>query len=83
MIKTSLDWENRRQELMTQMRKLDYAPDLRRMLKNIDTMVVELSKLEVESRRTKSTTRSDGQLRRINESIDALEKWLMLAILMN
>jgi hypothetical protein len=82
-INNSLDWPKVRGELSTDISKLNYDPSLRLMLKNIDTMVSELSKIEVEARRTKSTYLTAAKLDKINESIDALDKFVMLGILLS
>ena len=50
-IQTSLDWETVGTELTIQLNKLPYNPDLRKLIHNIDIMIVELSKAEVEARR--------------------------------
>jgi DNA-binding MarR family transcriptional regulator len=53
------------------------------MLKNIDTMVVELSKLEVSARRTRHMSYTNEQREKINKAIDHLEKLLLMAKLMS
>lgn len=81
-IETSLDWEDIQDKLNDQLESIGYNPDLRKMLKNIDIMVSQLSKLEVESRRTYKTTYSDIEKDKINKAIDHLEKLLLMAQLM-
>ena len=44
-IETSLDWFNVRNKLRTQLDGLPYNSDLHKMLKNIEKMVDELSKV--------------------------------------
>jgi hypothetical protein len=82
-IETSLDWDSVSNELTTQFANLPYNPDLRKMFKNIETMVGQLSKLEVEARRTRHTSYSDEQKNKINKAIDHLEKLLLMAKLMS
>ena len=82
-IETSLDWDNVSNELTTQFTNLPYNPDLRKMFKNIETMVGQLSKLEVEARRTRHTSYSNEQKDKINKAIDHLEKLLLMAKLMS
>lgn len=82
-IETSLDWEDIQDKLNDQLESIGYNPDLRKMLKNIDIMVSQLSKLEVESRRTHKTTYSDIEKDKINKAIDHLEKLLLMAKLMS
>jgi hypothetical protein len=81
MIKNSLDWPKVRVELESKISQLDYSPDIRKMLKNIDTMITELSKIEVEARRTKRDTVVKAQLDKINEAVDTVEKWVIMAVL--
>ena len=82
-IETALDWDIVSKELTTQLTSLPYNPDLRKMLKNIEVMVGQLSKLEVEARRTRHTSYSDEQKDKINKAIDHLEKLLLMAKLMS
>lgn len=81
-ITSSLDWDKVETQLRTQVNSLPYNPDLRRMLNNITTMVTELSKLEVESRRTQKFSYTEPQVIKINQAIDHLEKLLLMAELM-
>lgn len=82
MITNSLQWESERLRLKTQILGLPYNADLRRILRNIDDMVVELSKIEVDARRTKSNTKVNGQLAKIETAINTLEQWLIMAALL-
>ena len=79
MITNSLEWGPVRQDLWSKISALPYSPDLRRMLKNADELVTELSKLEVDARRTRNTTRVDAQMSKISECIKTLEQWILLA----
>lgn len=81
-IQNSLEWQSARSELTSNINKLPYDASIRKMLIYIDGLVVELSKLEVEARRTKVKHYTDAQLVKINASIDQVEKIIMLAILM-
>ena len=81
-ITSSLDWDKIETQLRTQVNSLPYNPDLRRMLNNITTMVTELSKLEVETRRTQKFSYTEPQVIKINQAIDHLEKLLLMAELM-
>ena len=81
-IDTALDWAWAKAELSSQLDDIGYNPDLRKMLKNIDNMVVELSKLEVNARRTRHMSYTDEQKDKINKAIDHLEKLLLMAQLM-
>jgi hypothetical protein len=81
-IEQATDWENVKDELRSVVRGIGYNPDLNRMIKNIDSMVAELSKLEVEARRTRKTTYIQSEINKINDAITTIEKWLMIATLM-
>ena len=82
-IQNSLEWEKVRTELNSSVLKLPYDESVRRMIKNIDGMVSKLSKIEVEARRTKVAYYRDAQLVEINDAIAALNKILVLAILLS
>jgi hypothetical protein len=52
------------------------------MLANITKMVSELSSLEVEARRKKSTHMTREKVNNINKAINHLEKLILMATLM-
>jgi hypothetical protein len=81
-ISSSLDWLTVSSQLQNQINKIGYNPDLSKMFKNITAMVDYLSKLEVEARRTRKTSQLEIQLEKINQSIDRLEKLLLIGLLM-
>lgn len=81
-IERALDWNTVRCEMDTLMSSIGYNPDLRKMLKNIDSMVTELSKLEVSFRRTHKTSMLDDKVEKINLAISHLEKLILIAKLM-
>lgn len=81
-ISNSLEWRAVQSQLMNQINTIGYNPDLFKMLKNITGMVDELSKLEVEARRTHKTSQIEKQVEKINQSIDRLEKLLLIGLLM-
>lgn len=81
MIASSLDWDLRRQELKAQIKELPYNPDLRKLLKNIDEMVDNLSRAEVFARRYKKSIEDLPEVKKVNDAIATLEKWIMLAAL--
>lgn len=78
----ALEWEKVGEELKQQLLKLDYNPDLFKMHKNIGNMITELSKLEVEARRTRSNNAVNEKLKQINRAIIELEKWIVMALLL-
>lgn len=61
---------------------MNYNLDLKKMLKNIQKMVDELSKQEVEARRNRSHKDIQKQIESINSAIDHLEKLILIAQLM-
>jgi hypothetical protein len=81
-IERALDWNQVSNDLSSQMNGIGYNPDLRRMHKNIDKMVTELSKLEVAIRRTGKFSILDDKVAEINKAINHFEKLLLMANLM-
>lgn len=81
-IKNSLGWDPVRYDLKLQIQQLPYDTSVRQMLKNIDRMVNELSKIEVEARRTKVSYYADAKLAEVNEAIDSLGKIIMIGLLL-
>jgi hypothetical protein len=81
-IQRAIDWNQISIELSTQMNGIGYSPDLHRMHKNIDKMVSELSKLEVNLRRTGKYEMLNDKVDIINKAINHLEKLVLMANLM-
>ena len=81
-IQNSLDWQKVHADLSSQLSSSGYNPDLYKMLNNITLMVTELSKAEVESRRSKSTRVTQEKVADINKAINHLEKLMLMALLM-
>jgi hypothetical protein len=81
-IKNSLEWQTIRSDLKEQIIKLPYDTSIRQMLKNIDSMVDDLSRTEVEARRTKVTYYRDEKLSKVNEAIESLDKIIIIGILL-
>jgi hypothetical protein len=81
-IQRAIDWNQISIELSTQMNGIGYNPDLHRMHKNIDKMVSELSKLEVNLRRTGKYEMLNDKVDIINKAINHLEKLVLMANLM-
>jgi|APGre2960657404_1045060.scaffolds.fasta_scaffold46275_2 hypothetical protein len=82
-ITTSLDWEKESDRLMNFMSSSGYNPDLKKVYNNINGMITDLSKLEVEARRTHNNLKVEECLIKINEAIDRLEKLLLIAKLIS
>ena len=81
-IERAIDWNQISIDLSSQMNGIGYNPDLHRMHKNIDKMVSELSKLEVNLRRTGKYNMLDDRVADINKAINHLEKLVLMANLM-
>lgn len=69
--------------LRKELSQLSYNPDLQKMLRNIDSMVTELSKIEVNSRRSKSSIHIQDQLDKINSSLNHLNSLILMARIMD
>lgn len=82
MLRTSLEWQTKRGELLTSIRGAPYNRDLRRLLENIDGMIKTLSILEVDARRSRNTGKIEDKLTEINKAISTLEGWVLIAQLM-
>jgi predicted nuclease with TOPRIM domain len=81
-IERAIDWNNVSDDLRSQLGTIGYNPDLRKMFGNINSMVSELSKLEVMFRRTQKYSMLDDKVAEINKAIDHLEKLILMAKLM-
>ena len=66
---------------MAQIRTVRYNPDLQKMKRNIDSMITELSKAEVEARRLKNTKYIQPKIDEINVAINKMEKWIIVLLL--
>lgn len=78
----AIDWQQIRSKLRVEFSTIGYNPDLNKMLKNIDLMVTELSKLEVLARRNHSLLLTKEKVEEINKAIKHLEQFLLVAKLM-
>jgi hypothetical protein len=81
-IEHALDWDKVSTDLRQQLSKIDYNPDLKRMFRNIEKMVTELSKLEVSFRRSGKYSILEDKVIEINTTINHLEKLILMAQLM-
>lgn len=81
-IQNSLEWDMVFKKLAGHLHTLPYNPDLYKMLNNIDDMVQELSKSEVEARRLHKPEYTKQKVDAINDAIDHFEKLLIIAKLM-
>lgn len=81
-IKTATDWQIIYKNLQQELQSVGYNPDLKKLIDNINVMVSELSKLEVEARRTKNSVIVKPQLNLVNQAIFRLKALLLMAKLM-
>lgn len=70
-------------DLSIQLKNIRYNPDLHKIKKNIESMITELSKQEVIARRTKKSNHCQKILEEINQSVDYLEKLILVATIVN
>jgi hypothetical protein len=77
MITCSLDWPEKRDELKKKVRKVPRNRELVILLNNIDDLVKDLSRAEVDARRHKKDIGSLKELADVNEAIETLEQWLV------
>lgn len=82
-IRNSLEWSNVAGELYRQLNDIGVNHDLLRMLQNINVMVSDLSKQEVNARRIKKPEYTQAKVDEINKAIDHVEKLLLVAKLMS
>jgi len=69
-------------DLRTQVRGLDYNADLRKYLENLEKMVMHLSSLEVNARRTGNAKKAMEYAKELDDSITYFEHLLLMAKLM-
>lgn len=81
-IETALDWQQVSIQISKDLNSIGYNPDLKKMFNNIQLMVTELSKLEVNGRRLRATNFTQTQVEKINNAIDHLEKLILMGLLM-
>jgi hypothetical protein len=81
-IQTALDWQEVSIQISKDLHSIGYNPDLKKMYDNIQFMITELSKLEVNGRRIRSTDYTQSQVEKINKAIDHLEKLILMGLLM-
>ena len=81
-IETALDWQEASIQISKDLNRLGYNPDLRKIFHNLQLMVTELSKLEVNGRRLKTNNFTQTQVDKINKAIDHLEKLILMGLLM-
>ena len=81
-IETALDWQEVSMQIRRDLNSIGYNPDLKKLFDNIQLMVTELSKLEVNGRRLRTINYTQSQVEKINKAIDHLEKLILMGLLM-
>lgn len=69
-------------DLHSQLKTIDFNPDLKRYVENLEKMISELSSLEVDARRTGNIRKVREYSEKIEESITYFENMLLIAKLM-
>lgn len=80
-IQTSQDWPAVEQSLLAHCKQVGYNADLRKMLRNLEKMITELNRAEVDARRLNNPKYLQPQIDKINTAIEQFEQWAMLLIL--
>jgi hypothetical protein len=81
MIKSSLDWPPHEATLLRKTAGLVHEQEIRKMIKNIQLEVTELSKAEVLIRQGQKH-RTDALLVKVNNDIELVEEYLLVAALL-
>ena len=68
-------------QLTKRLKELNYNPDLKRMIANLEPLVTELSKAEVVARNNRSPAHTQRPKEELAKAIDYADKMLLLAIL--
>lgn len=82
-IHTAISFRQKSEDLRKLLRSIRYNPDLHKMLKNIDSMITELSKLEASCRHHTKRYHLEEPMIKVNKSLDHLEKLILVAKLMD
>lgn len=82
-IHTAISFRQKSEDLRKLLRSIRYNPDLHKMLKNIDSMITELSKLEASCRHHTKRYHLEEPTKKIEKSLDHLEKLIIVAKLLD
>lgn len=66
-----------------QLSQISYNSDLHKIYKNLEEMVSNISKIEVDCRRTKQYSKLEEPLSKFKDSVDRLEKLILIAKLID
>lgn len=75
---TAIEWKQKLESVYKDLRSSRYNPDLYKLYKNIQEMVTELSKIEVQDRQHKTNYNAQAQSDKIKSSVDYLEKMILI-----
>ena len=78
---TALEAQKIVDNLFRRLKELNYNPDLKKMMKNLEHLVTELSKAEVVARTNRSPGIAQRPREELAKAIDYADKMLLLAIL--
>lgn len=70
-------------KLRKDLRNIRYNPDLNKMYRNIEKMVTDISKLEVECRRSSHKFVLEEPLANLNKAVKHLQNLILIAKLMD
>jgi hypothetical protein len=79
---TALEARHIIMDLRIQLKRLPYNPDLLKLCNNIGEMNSQLSRLEVDARRTRKTSKVDAHREDLVKAIKQLEYLILMAKLM-
>jgi hypothetical protein len=79
---TALEARHIIMDLRIQLKRLPYNPDLLKLCNNIGEMNSQLSRLEVDARRTRKTSKVDAHREDLVKAIKQLEHLILMAKLM-
>lgn len=82
MVTSAIQGREKIDEVRRQIRTLPYNPDLIKLLKNCEALCTEVSKKEVLGRNSRQNYHTEKPLKDLNDAIDRLEKWIVIAKLM-
>lgn len=82
MIKSSLEWAELETELMRKSSTLSNSRDLRKMIGNVKLTIADLSRAEVLARTGKKHLAGEI-LAKVNNEIEMIEEYLIIATLIN
>lgn len=82
-ITTALSARRHCDKLRNDLKTIRYNPDLHKMLKNIESMCTELSKLETTCRHHTKRYHLEEPSKKVEESLNHLEKLILVAKLMD